>query len=130
MNLIKYKSILELLKISGVAYAIHKFLFYILKVDESVFFYKIEILYLLFVTFSIVLFFVVLKVKSTSFDNVGMSFLLATTIKILPCYLILKPILNCNGCDNKIEKINFFLLFGLFLTIETLLTIRILSKKD
>jgi hypothetical protein len=46
------------------------------------------------------------------------------------CYLILKPILQLNTHDNSLEKINFFMIFALFLTIETVLTIRILNRKQ
>ncbi len=89
-----------------------------------------ETLYLLFVAMSILVFIVVLKVKGRSFDNVGMSFLLATTVKMVFCYLILNPILRINSHDNSLEKVNFFGIFVLFLTIETVLTIRILNKKQ
>lgn len=89
-----------------------------------------ETIYLLFLGMSILVFTVVLKVKEQNFDNIGMSFLLATTVKMVFCYLILKPILRFNTNDNSLEKVNFFSVFVLFLTIETVLTIRILNKKQ
>jgi hypothetical protein len=73
---------------------------------------------------------VLLKVKERSFDNVGMSFLLTTSIKMIVCYLILKPILQVTFQNNAVEKKNFFMMFILFLAIETILTIRILNEKQ
>jgi hypothetical protein len=54
---------------------------------------------------STLIFIVLLKEKS--FDNVGMSFLLGTSIKMVFCYLILKPILHIVTYNNTIEKVNF-----------------------
>ena len=69
------------------------------------------------------------KVSEKSFDNVGMAFLISTSIKMAISYFILRPILN-SPIDNKIEKINFFCIFILFLAIETIITIRLLNKKQ
>jgi hypothetical protein len=44
-------------------------------------------------------------------------------------YFIVRPILN-SPLENTIEKANFFFIFILFLTIETLITIRLLNKKQ
>jgi len=130
MNLKNYKPILNVMLLAGIAYLIHKFIFHFLKINETSFFYSIETLYLLFLAMSTLVFIVVLKVKERHFDNVGMSFLLVTTVKMIFCYLILKPILHLNNTHNSVEKINFFLIFVIFLTIETVLTIRILNKKQ
>lgn len=130
MNLKNYKPILNLVLLAGIAYLIHKLVFHLLKFNDTSFLYSMETLYLLFLGMSILIFIVVLKVKQRSFDNTGMSFLLATTAKMGFCYLILKPILQLNTHDNSIEKINFFMIFALFLTIETVLTIRILNRKQ
>jgi hypothetical protein len=130
MNLKNYKPILNLVLLSGIAYLIHKLIFHLLKFNEASFLYSMETLYLLFLGMSILIFIVILKVKQRSFDNTGMSFLLGTSVKLIFCYLILKPILQLNTHDNSIEKINFFMIFALFLTIETVLTIRILNRKQ
>lgn len=72
---------------------------------------------------------VLLKIKERSYDQVGMSFMLLTTVKMGFYYWLLRPILNKMNEDIRIEKMNFFILFLVFLTIETIVTIRILSKK-
>jgi hypothetical protein len=130
MNLKNHKPILNLVLLAGIAYLIHNLIFHLLKFNDTSFLYSMETLYLLFLGMSILVFIVVLKVKQRSFDNTGMSFLLATTAKMGFCYLILKPILQLNTHDNSLEKINFFMIFALFLTIETVLTIRILNRKQ
>ena len=130
MNLKNYKPLLPLLALAGLAYVVHKAAFYLLNIDEATFYYSLETLYLLFLGLSIMVFVVLLKVKERSFDNVGMSFLLTTSIKMIVCYLILKPILQVTFQNNAVEKKNFFMMFILFLAIETILTIRILNEKQ
>jgi hypothetical protein len=45
-------------------------------------------------------------------------------------YAVLYPILHLPGAEAKIEKIDFFIVFALFLAIETVVTIRILNNKQ
>ncbi len=130
MNLKNYKPLLPLLALAGLAYVVHRVAFYLLDINDATFYYSIETLYMLFLVLSIMVFVVLLKVKERSFDNVGMSFLLSTSIKMIVCYLILKPILQVTAQNNTIEKKNFFMMFILFLAIETILTIRILNEKQ
>jgi hypothetical protein len=130
MNLKNYKPLLPLLALAGLAYVVHRVAFYLLDINDATFYYSIETLYMVFLVLSIMVFVVLLKVKERSFDNVGMSFLLSTSIKMIICYLILKPILLVTAQNNAIEKKNFFMMFILFLAIETILTIRILNEKQ
>jgi hypothetical protein len=53
-----------------------------------------------------------------------------TFIKMGISYILLNPILNSSSQFLKVEKINFFITFALFLTIETVVTIRILNNKQ
>ena len=130
MNLKNYKPLLSVFILAALAYILHKIVFYIFKINDSAFFYSIETLYLVFLGLSIVVVTVLLKVKERSFDNVGMSFLLGTSIKMIFCYLLLKPILQASNVNIGIEKKNFFIMFILFLAIETIITIRILNEKQ
>jgi hypothetical protein len=43
-------------------------------------------------------------------------------------YIVLLPILNADTKSVAIEKINFFIVFALFLAIETIITIRIVNN--
>lgn len=121
---------MSLVGIVGLAYALHRFAFFAVDLNDATFYYSLETLYAAFLVLSVMVFVVLLKVKQRSFDNVGMSFLLSTSIKMIVCYLILKPILRTATENNAIEKKNFFMMFILFLAIETVLTIRILNEKQ
>nr|WP_315189056.1 hypothetical protein [uncultured Flavobacterium sp.] len=130
MNLKQYKPLLSLLLLVVGSYLIHKTIFLVFKFEDTDFYYSLETLYLLFFSFSVVIMLVLLKIKQQSFDNVGMSFLLATSIKMILCFIILRPLLKVSNEINALDKKNFFVTFILFLTIETMLTIRILGKKQ
>ena len=130
MSLKKLYPFLILLGIAVVLYAIHKMVFYGFSINQESFHYSLEILYLFFFVLSAIIFMILLVVKDRSFDNVGMSFLLATSIKMIICYLILRPLLQTPKGNNPEERINFFILFILFLTIETLFTIRLVNEKQ
>ncbi|RKS99407.1 hypothetical protein C8C88_1190 [Flavobacterium sp. 123] len=130
MNLKQYKPLLSLLLLVVGSYLIHKTIFLVFKFEDTDFYYSLETLYLLFFSFSVVIMLVLLKIKQRSFDNVGISFLLATSIKMILCFIILRPLLKVSNEINALDKKNFFVTFILFLTIETMLTIRILGKKQ
>ena len=130
MNLKQYKPLLSLLLLIAGSYLIHKTIFFVFKLNDADFYYSLETLYVLFSGFSVVIMLVLLKIKQRSFDNVGMSFLLATSIKMILCFIILRPLLKVSNEINALDKKNFFVTFILFLTIETMLTIRILGKKQ
>jgi hypothetical protein len=127
------KKLLPFLALAGVTfllYLIHKLIFHVFNINQHNFYYSLETLYLCFLLLSVIIFKVLLTVKEKSFDNVGMSFLLATSIKMIFCYLILRPLLQIPKSINPAERINFFILFIVFLTIETLFTIRLVNEKQ
>ena len=130
MILKKLLPFFTLLGVSFLLYFIHKMIFYGCNINQDQFYYSLETLYLFFFFFSAIIFIVLLIVKAKSFDNVGMSFLLATSIKMVFCYLILRPLLQMPKSHNPTERINFFILFIVFLTIETLFTIRLVNEKQ
>jgi hypothetical protein len=132
VNLKNYKPIFSVLSISIVLYLLHKIVFFVFekKVATDHFYYPLETVYLFFGTLSIIVVFILLIIKQKSFDNVGMVFLLITSVKMIFCYLFIMPILNVANTNYAIEKINFFVLFILFLAIETIVTIRILNNKQ
>ena len=111
-------------------YIIHRLVFLLpsLNTAEDSFYFSITFLYLLFFIFSKTILFIVKKVSEKSFDNTGMVFMLTTFIKTGIVYFIIKPILDSQ--NNQIEKLNVFFIFICFLLIETLITVRILNKKQ
>lgn len=130
MNLKKTLPFLTLLGIVFLLYVIHKLVFYGFNINQETFHYSLETLYLFFFVLSAIIFRVLLTIRKRSFDNVGMSFLVATSIKMVFCYLILRPLLQVPKTNDPTERINFFILFIVFLTIETLFTIRLVNEKQ
>jgi len=94
---------------------------------ESEFYYSIPVLYLLFFIFSSLILIVVTKISEKNFDNTGMVFMIATSIKMVAAFFLVRPILHLE--DHKIEKINFFAIFIVFLLFETIIVAKILNKK-
>ena len=130
MNFKKLFPFLTLLAIAFLLYVIHKLVFFGFSIHQETFHYTLETLYLFFFILSAIIFKVLLIIKEKSFDNVGMSFLLVTSIKMVFCYLLLRPLLDTPKPNNPTERINFFMLFIVFLAIETLFTIRLVNEKQ
>ena len=130
MNTSFFKKIIPLLLAILISFGVHEGLFFVLKINTQNFIYSLPELYAWFTLFTFLVAFVLLLVKRKSLDNVGLSFLLVTSIKMVFCYLILRPILKVATLQNSAEKINFFALFILFLLIETLFTIRLVNEKQ
>lgn len=125
----QYKPILELIGIVAIVFGLHYSVFWFFQMNQTALRYPLALLYLIFLGLSIVVFTVVLRVKEKSFDNVGMSFLLVTSLKLVLSFLIVRPILKTTTEIASLERTNFFITFSIFLAIETILTIRILNKK-
>ncbi|OAZ03320.1 hypothetical protein [Flavobacterium succinicans] len=130
MNPSFFKKIIPLLLIIISAYGLHEGLFFALHENTSHFVYSLKELYAWFTLFTVLIVFVLLLVKRKSLDNVGMSFLLVTSVKMLFCYLLLRPILKVTTLQDSVEKINFFGLFIFFLLLETLFTIHLVNEKQ
>ena len=130
IQLKKYQPILELSIVSTVVLLIHKLFFFIKRNNPSFqnFHYQIETVYFFFFVCSLILLCILIPVKAKNIDNVGYTFLLVTCIKMVIAYIVLLPIFNTNLENASIEKINFFIVFALFLAIETIITIRIVNN--
>jgi len=131
MDLKKYRAILETTIIAIIVYLLHKLFFFLNNNNHDFqnFYYPIEIIYGFFLSCSVVILFILIKVKAKDIDNVGHTFLLVTCIKMVIAYVVLLPILNSVSQNAGIEKMNFFIVFAMFLSIETIITIRILNNK-
>ena len=129
MLLKNHKPILHLFFLSVAAYIVHKAMFLFFNIQDQNFHYSLEFLYMIFLAFATVLFLILLKFKTTHFDNIGMLFMGGTFIQMFFLYFVLRPILIDKLQNMAIEKMNFFITFILFLIFETLLTIRLLNEK-
>ena len=132
MDIKKYRPILELVLVSDVAYILHKFFFYLKASNPNYqdLYYPLETIYGFFFACSAIIILILIKVKERSFENVGYVFLLLTCIKMGVSYVLLKPILQFETEQLGPNKVNFFIVFALFLTIETVVTSRILNNKQ
>ena len=129
MNKEEFKTLLLAFLLSAIAYVCNKCFFLIadFKTSYSSFHYSLEALYGIFFFFTIVILTILLLVKKRSLDYVGMSFLLITSVKMGIAFFIARPIIV--GVNrNLVEKINFFVIFIIFLAIETIITIRLLNQ--
>lgn len=90
---------------------------------------SLTFIYFLFTLFSILILVTLIFVQRKNNDVVGMSFMLITTFKTILYYVIFSKIISTDNA-NTVERINFFVVFILFLVIETLITIRLLNKKQ
>jgi hypothetical protein len=132
MKLKKYQPILEVIATATLAFILHKLFFYLNNDNPRFqnFHTAIETLYGLFCSFSMIIIYILMQVKKHSHENVGYVFLLVTCLKMGIAYTVLSPILNSGNPNVAIQKINFFIIFALFLVIETVVTIRILNNEQ
>jgi hypothetical protein len=128
----KLKPLLTVILLAFIGFVINKTAFYLLvpKVFEDNFVYPLPLLYGSFCVSSLIIVFVLLKIKEISIDNVGYSYLFLTSLKMVVAYLFLRPILGNVLPKTPTEKMNFFIIFIYFLAIETIVTIRILNNKQ
>ncbi len=128
----QYQPILEILIASLSAFLIHKLAFFFLDYQtiESAFQYSLFQVYLFFLFCSVCIVFILIQVKKRDLDNVGNGFLLLTLIKIGIAFLFANPIVSSTSKFKEIERMDFFIVFAVFLTIETMATIGILNNKQ
>ncbi len=132
MNIKQYQPIFLVAVISAVALLLHKGVFMLLLPSqvESEFVYSLPVLYGFFLLLSASIMLILIKVGQASMTNVGLTFILLTTFKMGIAFVFLKPILKTNLPHTGLEKMNFLIVFLLFLTIETLITIRLINNKQ
>ena len=132
MNLKTLQPILEVLTASLAIFFIHKSVFFFFDYEsiELTFHFSLIYLYLFFLIFSILIVAVLIKINKIDINNVGNVFLLLTLIKIAIAYFVSRPIVEATSRYAETEKMNFFIIFAVFLTIETVVTIRILNNKQ
>ena len=132
MNLKKYKPILETGIFSILVYVGLKLFFYFNSNNPKFqnFYFPIEWVCSFFSVCSLLIIFALVKIKEKNTDTVGFAFLWLTSIKIGLSYAFLQLIVNAENQNTGIEKSTFLIIFSLFLTKETFVTVRILNKKQ
>jgi hypothetical protein len=132
MKLKKFQPLLEVFIASFLIFGFHKAFFYFNEKNPNYqnFRFSLEKIYSFFLICSLLIIFILTLVKEKSIDNVGNAFLLTTCLKIGISFVLLNPILNSGNPNIGFEKMNFFVIFALFLIIETIVTIRILNNNQ
>jgi len=132
MKLKKYQPLLEVLIAAILCFGIHNLFFYYNQNNPNYqhFHFDLTTIYSFFLTCSLIIILLLLFVKQRSIDNVGFTFLFATCLKIGISFALLMPILNSKIANFGYEKINFFIVFVLFLSIETVVSVRILNNNQ
>lgn len=132
MKLKKFQPLLEVFIASLLLFGFHKAFFYFNENNTNYqnFHFLLETIYSFFLACSLIIIFILTLVKEKSIDNVGNVFLLITCLKIGLSFVLLNPILNSGNPNIGFEKMNFFVIFALFLILETVVTIRILSNNQ
>jgi hypothetical protein len=132
MKLKKFQPLLEVFVASFLLFGFHKAFFYFNENNRNYqnFYFSLETIYSFFLVCSLIIVFILIFVKEKSIDNVGNAFLLITVLKIGISFVLLNPILNSGNPNIGFEKMNFFVIFALFLIIETIVTIRILNNNQ
>ncbi len=132
MNLKNFKSLLLVLPFAILVFALHKLFFYLFgwQEIESHLVQPLLNLYLFFAICSLIIIFILTLVKHKNIDSVGQVFILLTCIKMGSAYIMLRPISEFATKNVAFEKKDFFIVFAVFLAIETILTIRLLNNKQ
>jgi len=132
MKLKKFQPLLEVFIAAILCFGIHNLFFNYNQNNSNYqhFNFSLTTVYCFFLSCSLVIILILLFVKQRSIDNVGFTFLFATCLKIGVSFALLMPILNSKTSNIGYEKINFFIVFAIFLTIETVVTIRILNNNQ
>ena len=132
MKFKNFRSLLFVLPFTLLAFLLHKLFFYLLGCQEieSHLVQPLSSLYLFFAICTLLIVFILTIVKQKNINNVGQVFILLTFIKMGFAYIMLRPISKLATKNVAFEKKDFFILFALFLALETILTIRLLNNKQ
>lgn len=131
MRVKEFIPVLFVVLFAAVAWFVHYLLLLAAGKEDisEAFYHPIHSTYTFFAVCSAVIVSILIIVRRKSIDNVGQVFLLLTCIKMGIAYWFLYPALQQQQEIVGFEKINFFIVFALFLTLETVLTIRVLNKR-
>lgn len=128
----QYRPLLIATVFALVFYIINKLLFLLPDFSSKYtsYHHSLETLYLFFWCCCMLIMVVLVNVHRRSPDNTGYTYMGATLLQMGLSYIMLRPILHSAAQGNNFEKINFFIIFILFLAIETVITIRLLNNKQ
>jgi hypothetical protein len=132
MDFKKYKPISQLSLLAIILCLVHKTIFVLNNNNPSIndFLFPVEFVYGFFYVCSFIVLLIIIIVGKNNIDNVGYTFLLITVIKMAISFALMSFLLDGKSPNYRTEKISFFIVFCVFLTIETILTAKILNNKQ
>lgn len=132
MKTTEFKLLAKMFLFSLLFYLIHKLVFRLFFPTgiENLFIYSIELLYLFFLVASVLIIGILILVNKKNIDHVGFAFLFLTVTKMGIAFFFMQSILKVKAIHQPTEKMNFFVIFILFLAIETVIAVRILNNKQ
>ncbi|PZR21275.1 MAG: hypothetical protein DI539_08420 [Flavobacterium psychrophilum] len=104
-------------------------LYQFLLIPDQEFYYPLPLVYGFFLVFSLIILGVLIRIGKKNKEQLGYAFLLLTSVKMAASYFFARPMIAQSG-ENPTEKVNFFLVFILFLAIESYYTARLLNNKQ
>lgn len=115
---------------AAIMYGLHRLVLSQIESGELIrgFFYSLETVYLFFTVCSMLILGVVLFVRRKNLDATGQAFIAATFVKMVLAYGFLYPALSPENASTGPGKLNFFIVFMLFLMLETIVCTRLLNK--
>lgn len=128
----KYSPIFLVILSVILLFAIHKSIVHFSGWNDiyNTFHYSLEQLYLAFGLASLLIIFILIKVKERNFDQIGMAFMVLITVKMATFYFVFKPVISNRTDDAQWERTNFIILFMAFLILETLISAKILKSSE
>lgn len=128
-NKINYLRLLSLPAFAIAAYIVHKLVIEFIVPNVCNVTYFPENVYAFFFVCSVMIVLSLKKIKSINIDYVGYAFLLLTCIKMAGAYAFFNMVFDDGGTPEGNCKINFFIVFLLFLAAETYAAIKLLNRK-
>ncbi len=96
--------------------------------NTNTLYHSIPTLFAFFGLSSLLVLFVQNKVYKKNPEQIGYVFLLLSSLKTVVAYVLVHPVLQDTNSVAKLEKINFFSVFVVFLSIDVVLTSRLLKN--
>lgn len=131
MTNLKFRPLFEATAMAGAAFGLQFMLLHFAwsAARMSLWQYNLATIYAFFYVCCVAIVLTLIRVRKKNIDSVGNTFMLLTCVKAGLAYVLLHPILQSGQPDVSFEKANFFAVFAVFLTIETIVSIRLLQTK-
>jgi len=125
------RTILSLASISGLLLLLNSLYYGFISTNgtDAGYVYDLVVVYAFFFILSSIILSVLIYISKKNKEQIGYAFLLLTGVKMGLSYVLARPII-AKGEAASNEKVNFFIIFIVFLVIEAYYTARLLNNKQ